>query len=286
MTRVARAVTPSPPGYAPAMRVPLHQVDAFTTEPFAGNPAAVVQLSGWPDDALLQSVAAENNLSETAFAVPAGTGCYELRWFTPGAEVPLCGHATLATAHVLFGGRDAGRDDLSFLTRESGVLTVSRSPAGGMVMDLPARPVVAESVDPRIADVVGIGMLELHANHFAYVAVVADDDAVRAAVPDPMRVLELDRDYLMVTAPGRDCDFVSRFFAPAVGVPEDPVTGSAHCSLAPFWSERLGKSRMHARQLSARGGELTCEVRGNRVLLTGHAVTVIEGTLELPITDA
>ncbi len=259
------------------MRVPLYQVDAFTERPFAGNPAAVCLLDSWPDEATLQAVAAENNLSETAFVAREGD-VWRLRWFTPLVEVPLCGHATLAAAHVLLGRSGEGR--IVFATR-SGALTVTRDGAR-YVLDLPANPARACDPSRELAEALGRAPEELLENGRAYLAVYGAARDVLSLVPDQRAVLALPRPYVIVTAPGDDCDFVSRFFAPGVGVPEDPVTGSAHCTLVPFWAERLGRTRLHARQVSRRGGTLWCEERGARVALAGHAVTVIEGTLHLP----
>jgi predicted PhzF superfamily epimerase YddE/YHI9 len=257
------------------MKLRQYQVDAFATQVFAGNPAAVCPLEEWLGDSLLQAIAMENNLSETAFFVPKGEH-FALRWFTPVAEVDLCGHATLASAHVIFEILGYPDPVITFETR-SGELLVERD-GEGLRMDFPARvPTLCETPEPLGAGL-GARPLEVLAGD-DYLAVFASEAAVRALVPDHTKLSALDRRGIIVTAPGADVDFVSRFFAPALGVPEDPVTGSAHCELAPYWAERLGKNRLAARQVSKRGGELTCEVRGDRVLITGSAVTFMQGEI-------
>lgn len=264
------------------MEVPLYQVDAFTGDVFGGNPAAVCPLERWLDDGRLQAIAAENNLSETAFfqAAPEGAA-RRLRWFTPRTEVDLCGHATLASAWVVFERVDPGAEVVRFETR-SGPLAVERRPDGLLALDLPARP--PEPVEPPRALVEGLGVepREVLAGRRDYLVVVEDEEAVRRLRPDPRRLRALDRLGIIVTAPGASCDFVSRFFAPALGVEEDPVTGSAHCSLVPYWARRLGRHALHARQVSDRGGELFCEDRGERVRVAGRAVLYLEGTIHLP----
>jgi PhzF family phenazine biosynthesis protein len=260
------------------MPVALFQVDAFAAKPFAGNPAAVCPLNRWLDDDRLLQVAAENNLSETAFFV-AKDGHYDLRWFTPRSEVKLCGHATLASAFVLLNILEPGRDSVRFETRHSGALTVSRS-RDLLSMDFPALPPWA-CANPPAALVEGLGatptaVLQVADNYFA---VYDSEEDVRRIRPD-FRVLEmLHPAGVAITAPGENCDFVSRYFAPSYGIHEDPVTGSTHCSLTPFWAQRLGKTRLHARQLSQRGGELWCEMHGERVALRGNAVLVLRGEL-------
>lgn len=257
------------------MKIPLYQIDAFTGTVFRGNPAAVCPLDDWLDAETMQRIAAENNLPETAFFVPGDP--YELRWFTPTVEVDLCGHATLASAFVIFEHLDPARREIAFATR-SGVLTVARQ-GDRLILDFPALP--AAPVDPP-PDLVG-GLCVLPREWRAasnYLAVFDAERDVRELVPDMELLAELDRG-VIVTAPGDDADFVSRFFAPAFGVPEDPVTGSAHCTLAPYWAERLGKDELHALQVSARGGELWCAPRGDRVLIAGRAVRYLEGTIYL-----
>lgn len=261
------------------MKLSLHQVDAFTDRPFAGNPAAVCPLPRWLDDAVLAAIAAENNLSETAFVVPDGDG-WELRWFTPTAEVDLCGHATLATAFVLF-GQHPDRERLRFATRQAGELAVSRR-GDELVLDFPARPPSVVETPPGLVDALdGIEPLAV-LRATKTMAVFADETTVRALAPDLAYVVTMEGDGLIVTAPGDEVDFVSRYFAPHVGIDEDPVTGSAHCTLTPYWAQRLGRDTLRARQVSARGGDLTCTLRGDRVELAGRAVRYLEGTIEIP----
>jgi PhzF family phenazine biosynthesis protein len=256
-----------------------YQVDAFTRTPFAGNPAAVCPLASWLDDALLQAIAEENNLSETAFFVPSAKG-FRLRWFTPLSEVDLCGHATLASAHVLFDVLGYAQPAITFETR-SGELHV-RKKNGLLEMDFPAQPPLACTAPEALS--LGLGAVPLAVLAAQdYLAVFADEASIRAIVPDHAQLARLDRRGVIVSAPGRDVDFVSRFFAPKVGVPEDPVTGSAHCALTPYWAERLGKSALVARQVSRRGGDLLCELRGERVLISGAAVTVMVATMTVPV---
>lgn len=250
------------------MKLKQYQVDAFASRVFEGNPAAVCPLDAWLDDALLQAIAEENNLPETAFFVPSGNG-FGLRWFTPTTEVDLCGHATLAAAQVIFEvlGRDA--PEILFETR-SGELRVVKQ-GGSLRMDFPARP--PDACSPPDALVKGLGVRPdavLAADD--YLAVFDSEATVRAIAPDYALLSQLDLRGVIVTAPGEDVDFVSRFFAPRFGIPEDPVTGSAHCELAPYWASRLGRTALSARQVSRRGGALRCELAGDRVLLYGTAV--------------
>lgn len=261
--------------------IPLYQVDAFAAEPFAGNPATVCPLEAWPGDGLLQAIAAENNLSETAFFVPRGEG-FELRWFAPGAEVDLCGHATLATAHVLFRHLSLAAERVRFATK-SGELVVERR--GDLLeLDFPSRP--AATCEPPEELVAGLGVRPQEVLRSRdYLAVFGSEEEVRRLRPDMARLAGLPTLGVIATAPGRSSDFVSRFFAPKIGVPEDPVTGSSHCTLVPYWAARLGRSRLHARQVSARGGELWCEDRRERVAIAGTAVTYLEGTVRLPIAE-
>lgn len=265
------------------MKLPLYQVDSFTDELFHGNPAAVVPLEEWLDDERMQSIAAENNLSETAFFVPEADG-FHLRWFTPTAEVDLCGHATLASAWVLFHELEPGRDAVRFRTR-SGELTVTRGDEA-LEMDFPARPATPRE-DPPAALIEGLGE-EPEAVLAAtrdYLVVYGSEVQVRKLKPDFRRLRTVDRLGVIVTAEGAAYDFVSRFFAPGVGIPEDPVTGSAHCTLVPYWAERLGRDGtdepLRARQVSARGGTLLCRHRGDRVSIGGRAVLYLKGTMHL-----
>ena len=257
------------------MRLRIFQIDAFTDAVFGGNPAAVCPLESWIDDATLQAIALENNLSETAFLVPA-KGAYGLRWFTPLAEVDLCGHATLASAQVVFQHLQPGADSVAFDTR-SGRLAVSRG-ADGLTMDFPA--LAAHPMEPPADLVAGLGAQPTAAYaDMDYLALFETEAEVRALAPDQLALGRLDRRGVIVSAPGESVDFVSRFFSPNMGVPEDPVTGSAHCMLAPFWGERLGKTTLVARQISRRGGIVRCELAGERVRLTGRAVQYLEGTI-------
>lgn len=261
------------------MRLQVFQVDAFSDRVFAGNPAAVVLLEEPIADAMMQSIAAENNLSETAFIYPLEEGGRRLRWFTPCAEVDLCGHATLASAHVLFSTGLESSQRVDFKT-QSGVLTVENQD-GWLSMDFPSRPPVQVDFGPELAVALGAMPIEAHASRDLLV-LFETEQSVAALCPDFARIARLETFGVVATARGTDVDFVSRWFGPKVGVPEDPVTGSAHCTLAPFWSARLGKTVLRARQISARGGELQCEVKGDRVLIKGHAVEFLRGEIVLP----
>jgi PhzF family phenazine biosynthesis protein len=262
------------------VRVPLYQIDAFVTgEPFSGNPAAVCPLDAWLPDSVMQAMAAENNLSETAFFVPEGDG-YRLRWFTPTTEVDLCGHATLASAFVVFGWLAPWRNSITFRTEKAGPLTVTRD-GDLLALDFPSRPAEPLEMSDAVAVALGKRPTALLAAR-DYLAVFERAEDVAALKPDFAAVAALDRFAVIVTAPGTDgIDFVSRFFAPARGVDEDPVTGSAHCTLIPYWAERLGKPRLEARQLSRRGGALSCAVRGDRVTIAGRAGLYLTGTVLL-----
>ncbi|WP_323119200.1 PhzF family phenazine biosynthesis protein [Burkholderia alba] len=255
--------------------VPIFQVDAFASRRFAGNPAAVMLLESFPDDAVMQAIAAENNLAETAFVVREG-GDYRLRWFTPKVEVPLCGHATLASAAVVMERVEPERTRVVFHSK-SGPLTVERTSAG-YVMNFPVRHARACVPPPGLVDALGVEPLEVHVNEFNYLARLSSAQAVRALTPDLAALAVLDRSGVIVTAAGdAEFDFVSRYFAPAKGVPEDPVTGGAHCMLGPYWAERLGKTVFRAYQASARGGEIRCRVIGERIELEGACVFYLEG---------
>ena len=261
------------------MRAPIFQLDAFTTRRFSGNPAAVVVLDEFPDDKLMQSVAAENNLSETAFLVPDGQR-YRLRWFTPAVEVPLCGHATLAAGAVVLERLEPGRDTVVFDTA-SGPLTVAREGAAYRI-DLPVRTVRAVEPQPLLTAALGVEPVATAVDGGNYLALLAAADDVRRLVPDLPAIARLDRTGVVVTAAGDgDHDFVSRYFAPAKGVPEDPVTGAAHCGLVPFWAARTGRDSFVAHQASPRGGELVCRLVGERVQLVGSCVFYLEGHIEL-----
>jgi len=255
----------------------MYQVDAFAGQVFSGNPAAICPLEAWLPDAQMQSIAAENNLAETAFFVPNGGG-YKLRWFTPAVEVDLCGHATLASAYVILNELTPADRSVSFETK-SGVLTVTRE--GDLYsMDFPSRPPQECEVYPELVPALG-GRPEKVLAARDYLVIYGSEEEVRALRPDMAALMKIDRFAVIATAPGREADFVSRFFAPAKGVPEDPVTGSAHCTLIPYWSKRLGKQKLHAFQVSPRGGELWCEDRGERVTMSGKAVRFFEGAIFL-----
>jgi PhzF family phenazine biosynthesis protein len=260
--------------------LPIFQVDAFAERPFTGNPAAVMPLDHWLDDATMQAIAAENNLSETAFTVPSerDDADYDLRWFTPTVEVVLCGHATLASAHILLRATS-----IRFATK-SGILTVTRDTGDETLlrMDLPAFP-SAEGEEAGLLDALGLAnaptFLASGGNGSATV-LLNDEAAVRAVAPDFAKLREIPR-LVMVTAPGEEQDVVSRVFAAYHGIDEDPVTGAAHAALTPFWAERLGRNRFTALQASERTGLIDCELSGDRAVLGGHAITVIEGYFQL-----
>jgi PhzF family phenazine biosynthesis protein len=261
------------------MRIPLFQLDAFATRLFSGNPAAVMPLPSFLPDPVLLAIAAENNLSETAFLVPEGED-YRLRWFTPANEVPLCGHATLASACVVMERLQPQRSRVVFHTA-SGALTVNRE-EDRYVMDFPACPAQPVACPGALAAALGVLPVELHDSDFNYLALLESAAAVRKLAPDMKALTGIPKGGVIVTAPAdTDHDFVSRYFAPAEGVPEDPVTGSAHCMLAPFWAARLGRTDLRGFQASRRGGEVLCRVRGDRVELTGTCVFYLEGTVDI-----
>ena len=261
------------------MRAPIFQVDAFTTRRFAGNPAAVMPLQSFLPDTTLQSIAAENNLSETAFVVPEA-GDYQLRWFTPATEVPLCGHATLASSAVVMRKLEPGRTQVVFHTA-SGPLTVKRT-ATGYVMDFPARPADPVPAPAALAAALGVVPIEVLADAFNYTALLESAQAVRDLAPDFDAIARLDRGGVIVTAPGEGSyDCVSRYFAPAKGIAEDPVTGGAHCMLTPYWAKRLNKTELRAYQASQRGGEMICRLKQDRVELEGACVFYLEGEVEI-----
>ena len=268
------------------MRIPFAQIDAFADTPFAGNPAAVMPLSAWLDDAVLQAIAAENNLSETAFIIPddSGEADFELRWFTPAAEVALCGHATLASGHFVLTSDDT-RDGVSFRTRRAGVLSVTRQD-GGYALALPAWKPSPRDLG-EVAATLGVAApVETLWHDKGYALIVAADaGAVRRLDPSVADLARLDPMVAIITARGDEesgADIVSRVFTPGFGIHEDPVTGSAHAVAVPYWAEKLGRERFTAFQASARGGRLTCELRGDQVVLGGQCMTVIEGTFLLP----
>lgn len=259
------------------MKLPIWQVDAFAPKRFAGNPAAVVPLERWLPPDVMQAIAAENNLAETAFIVPEGDD-YAIRWFTPGMEVPLCGHATLASGWVVLNRLEPMRESVTFHSK-SGPLVVERD-SGRLSLDLPAIAVEPAGDTNSVGSALGQAPNELYRG-FQWLAVYPNEDEVRRLKPDFGGIVALGVHGVIVTAPGSDCDFVSRFFAPEAGIPEDPVTGSAHSRLVPYWAKRLGKNHLFARQVSPRGGELWCEMRGDRVVLSGQAVPYLEGSIEV-----
>lgn len=261
------------------MDLRIYQVDAFTERPFAGNPAAVVPLNEWLDDTLMQQIAAENNLSETAFILPLNDACdhWHIRWFTPAVEVPLCGHATLASAAVIRREMSPASWPISFESA-SGLLTVDVD-GEAFIVDFPINEAQSADIPEELANALGAEVEEgFHTAGF-YLLSLADETAVQTLRPDFNQLAALSDDGVIVTAPGDSADFVSRFFAPGIGINEDPVTGAAHCVLAPYWSKRLGKNDLQARQVSERGGDVGCVLRDDRVLLRGHAVFYLDGKL-------
>ncbi|MCE5982257.1 MULTISPECIES: PhzF family phenazine biosynthesis protein [unclassified Pseudomonas] len=257
------------------MQLEFHQVDAFSDRPFAGNPAMVYRLGSWLADELMQQIAAEHNLAETAFVVPHTEG-WQIRWFTPTTEVPLCGHATLASAHVLLEVYNVPGERLLFQSK-SGPLSVSRE-GGRLQLDFPrVDPQLLDEALP-VAEALGCPVLEVWKTSELLVR-VESEQVLRACTPDMTALAQLPGLGVIVTAPGIEHDFVSRYFAPGIGIPEDPVTGSTHCSLIPYWAQRLGKSELRAFQCSSRGGELFCRLEGERVKIAGNARLVASGVL-------
>lgn len=258
------------------MKHDIYQIDAFASRPFTGNPAAVVPLETWlPDDVML-NIAAENNLAETAFFVPSANG-YDLRWFTPTIEMDLCGHATLATGFLIFEILGTDQNILRFTTR-SGELTVEKR-NGRYELDFPSRPGVEAPAPDGLIDALGGAQPKEIYRARDYLLVYESESDVLGIEPDFNALMKIKTHAVIVTAPGDNSDFASRFFAPEVGVPEDPVTGSAHCTLIPYWAGRLGKNELYARQVSQRGGELFCELRGDRVKIAGDAVLYLKGEI-------
>jgi PhzF family phenazine biosynthesis protein len=264
------------------MRIPFHQIDAFADRPFTGNPAAVMILDAALDDATYQSIAAENNIAETAFLVPRTDGIadYDLCWFTPTVPVALCGHATLASGHWAL-MRDRSRAAVTFMTRKAGILTVARDGAA-LTVDLPAWAATPGARRPDIEAALGVTPVETlwRANGYS-VLVLADEAAVRALTPDFAALRGIADILVIATAPGTDTDVVSRVFAASAGIDEDPVTGSAHCVIATYWADRLGRNAFTAYQASPRGGRVACRLDGDRVILGGTCVEVIEGAFIL-----
>jgi PhzF family phenazine biosynthesis protein len=262
------------------MRTRVYQVDAFARRPFQGNPAAVCLLAEPRNEPWMQNVAQEMNLSETAFIRPLTPGEFELRWFTPAVEVELCGHATLAAAHVLWETEILAADEPARFRTKGGLLTATRS-GDEIELNFPATPPRETQTPDGLLDALGIDTAHVAKTQFDYLVEVDSESVVRTLAPDVRRLGMLCVRGVIVTAKaeGTEFDFISRFFAPSAGVDEDPVTGSAHCALAPYWSEKLGKDKLVGYQASARGGVVRVRVSGNRVVLSGHAVTVLRGEL-------
>lgn len=261
--------------------LPIYQVDAFASTLFSGNPAAVVPLSTFLPDALMQSIASENNLSETAFITIKGPGKFNIRWFTPTMEVRLCGHATLAAAHILYQLSEESLDKMRFKTREAGTITVVPNEDGSYSMDFPTdQPKKIKPPKGLRGILGGLKPLEVHEGLDDLIVVLKNQAQVESIQPNfPMLAALKQYRGLLVTAPGKQHDFVSRCFFPAYGIDEDPVTGSAHTALTPLWAKKLEKKQLTAKQLSARGGELNCQLRGKKVRLSGKAVTYMTGQI-------
>lgn len=257
----------------------LFWVDAFTSQLFAGNPAGVVPLEQWLPDATMQRIAFENGLSETAFFVRTGPARFHLRWFTPKLEIDLCGHATLASAFVVFRHLGQAGDSIGFDSR-SGLLTVTQR-GDRLELDFPAQPASPIAASNELAHALGRAPSVFLRAATRWLCVYDSAAEVRDLQPDHARLEKIVPGRITITAGGDDCDFVSRTFVPDAGIPEDPVTGSAHCTLVPYWAARLGKTQLHARQVSARGGELWCELAGDRVKIAGHAVLYLQGEIRL-----
>jgi PhzF family phenazine biosynthesis protein len=260
------------------MKIPIYQVDAFTGKVFKGNPAAVCPLESWPDDLLLQNIAAENNLSETAFFVRKND-FFEIRWFTPKVEVNLCGHATLASAHVIFNHLNYQNTEISFQSK-SGLLKVFKN-GNLLVLDFPASKIASAIIKKELSKALGKIPESVYQSGKKLLALYENEKTISNLDPNFELLKSVDFMGVIVTAPGDNVDFVSRFFAPRVGINEDPVTGSAHTLLIPFWAERLGKTKLKALQISSRVGELDCELKGDRVWIGGLAVTYLIGEIIL-----
>jgi PhzF family phenazine biosynthesis protein len=259
--------------------LPIFWIDAFTDRMFGGNPAAVIPLDSWLDDSILQRIANENGLSETAYFVRTGPARAQLRWFTPAVEVDLCGHATLAAAHVLYNQLGQRESPMVFDTKSGPLSVASNGPL--LELDFPSRP--AKPAEPVDGLLLGLGSKpdQLLRSERMWLCVYTTQQEVVGMAPDFAALANVVPGRIIVTAPGTDCDFVSRFFAPDAGIAEDPVTGSAHSTLVPYWAERLGRNRLHARQVSRRGGELWCELDGDRVKMAGHGVAYLKGSITI-----
>ncbi|WP_121356364.1 PhzF family phenazine biosynthesis protein [Flavisolibacter nicotianae] len=261
------------------MTLPIYQVDAFAESVFKGNPAAIVPLEDWLDDALMQQIAMENNLSETAYFVKTDSG-YHIRWFTPEYEIDLCGHATLASAYVIKNFLEPHVAEIHFTTQKAGVLKAAAKD-GMYTLDFPSRLPEACAIPDKLLPSLGIGNAVEVLRSRDYFVVLPNEEAVRNCEPDYTLMKELDTIGVIVTARGHEADVVSRCFYPGAGIPEDPVTGSAHCNIVPYWSEKLGKTKLFCQQLSARGGDLHCELAGDRVLMSGKCALFLQGEITL-----
>ncbi len=262
------------------MKQTLYQIDAFTNTAFKGNPAAVCILDDWLEESLMQKIAMENNLAETAFLVKNGER-YHIRWFTPELEVDLCGHATLASAYVLFNYYHVSDKIISFYSARSGPLSVEKEQHGYMTMNFPADELRQEGEIPELAEALGRSPLETFRGKTDYLLIFDSQSEIEALNPDFLRLSKIEARGVIVSAQGDEVDFVSRFFAPQSGIIEDPVTGSAHTSLTPYWSGALGKTKLSAKQISARGGDLQCEFLGDRVKITGQAAPYLVGEITI-----
>lgn len=261
------------------MKLNIFQVDAFTSKPFGGNPAAVVPLEVWLPDETMLAIAAENNLSETAFFVKNGDR-YDIRWFTPAVEVNLCGHATLATSHVIFNELKLEAEKIRFFSHRSGELGVTKE-GDKLILDFPAYPLAEIETLPQLVDAEVPPLKSWETQGNMLMMLLRNQEEVRSLEPDMDKIAQLPYDEVIITAKGDDCDFASRMFAPRIGIPEDPVTGAIHCSLIPYWAGVLGKEKLFARQVSARGGELFCELDGDRVRIGGNAVLYLQGEIHV-----
>jgi PhzF family phenazine biosynthesis protein len=259
------------------MTIPIYQADAFTDQLFGGNPAAVCPLTEWLPETTMQKIATENNLAETAYFVKQDDG-YGLRWFTPEYEIDLCGHATLASAHIIFTELGYTGSSINFYTQKAGTLVVSRD-GDKYTLDFPSRPPIVIELPNGLEEALGGKTPVSVLRSRDYFVVYESEDDVKELSPDFHALSKLDTVGVIVTSPGKDVDFVSRFFAPGAGINEDPVTGSAHCNLIPYWADKLGKNTLHAYQISSRKGELWCELKGDRVLMGGKAVTYLKGEI-------
>ncbi|MDO1513048.1 PhzF family phenazine biosynthesis protein [Maribacter confluentis] len=262
------------------MKQKIYQIDAFTTALYSGNPAAVCILEQWLDNQVMQKIAAENNLAETAFAV-AKDDYYELRWFTPEVEVDLCGHATLATAFVLYNYYGFKENTLRFISLRTGELLVQKNNSGLLTMDFPTDDFIAVSEQPHITKAIGKKPLEIIKGKTDYMLIYETQKEIEAMQPNFHLLNQLDCRGVIITAKGNEVDFVSRFFAPQCGIAEDPVTGSAHTTLTPYWSKKLNKTLLTAKQLSERGGDIQCEYHGDRVKISGNGVCYLVGEIEV-----